>query len=113
MDLTGLSVTFTAVAGRRYRVQAWVRAGGSSTTAGSAELLLTDGSNTQLQQDRYGNINATTDRFTLSILYFATPSAGEVTYKLRARDATATKNWQTIAAADNPAYLVVEDIGPA
>jgi len=112
-DLTGLSVTFTAVAGRRYRIQGWLRAGGSSTTGGDAELLLTDGSNTQLQLDRFGEVDATGLRWTFNIVHYTSPSAGSVTYKLRGRDATSAKNWQTIAASDNPAYLVVEDIGPA
>ena len=111
-DLTGLSVTFTAVAGRRYRIQGWVRAGGSSTTDGNAELLLTDGSNTQLQLDRFGPVTPTGQRWTFNIVHYTSPSAGSVTYKLRGRDATSAKNWQTIAASDNPATLVVEDIGP-
>ena len=106
-------MTFTAVAGRRYRIQGWVRAGGSSTTDGSAELLLTDGSNTQLQLDRFGPVTATGQRWSFSITHYTSPSAGSVTYKLRGRDSTSAKNWQVIAASDNPAWIGVEDIGPA
>ena len=102
------------IAGRRYRINGWARAGGSSTTGGNAELLLTDGGNTQLQLARYGEVGATGDRWTFEITYFVEPSVtGTATYKLRGRDATSAKNWQIIAAADNPAYLVLEDVGPA
>lgn len=113
-DVSGLSSTFYGILGRRYRVTAWMRAGGSSTTGGNAELLLTNGSNTQLSIARYGEVGATGDRWTFDITFFVSPGAsGSITYKLRGRDATSAKNWQLIADTDNPAYLAIEDVGPA
>jgi hypothetical protein len=112
---TELLVTFTAVAGRLYRISGWLRAGGSTTPGGSAVVKLTDGADVQLQQDRYGLIGDNQDRFTFNIVhYLINPSAGSKTYKLRASEASgSSRNWQIIAAADNLAYLVVEDVGSA
>lgn len=114
VDLTGLSVTFPIRDGRRYRIQAWVRGGGSTTIDGNPELQLTNGANQQLQLDRFGPVTSTVNRWTFSLTHYVSSfSSGTATYKLRARDATGARNWQTIAASDNPATLVVEDIGPA
>lgn len=113
VDVTGLTVTFTAKAGRLYRVVGWLRAGGSTTALGSAVVKLTDGANTQLQQDRFGIIADNATRFTFNIVHYVNPVAGSVTYKLRASEASgSSRNWQIIAAADNPAWLAVEDVGP-
>lgn len=111
VDVTDLDVTFTAVAGRLYRIVGWLRAGGSTTTGGSAVIKLTDGADVQLQQDRFGLIGSNQDRFTLNVVYYDAPTAGSVTYKLRASEPSGSANWQVIAAADNPAWLVVEDVG--
>lgn len=114
VDVTDLTVTFTAVAGRLYRISGWLRAGGSTTPNGSAVVKLTDGADVQLQQDRYGLIGDNQDRFTFNIVHYELGVAGSVTYKLRVSEASgSSRNWQIIAAADNPAYLVAEDIGNA
>lgn len=114
VDVTPLTVTFTAVAGRLYRISGWLRAGGSTTPNGSAVVKLTDGADVQLQQDRYGLIGDNQDRFTFNIVHYELGVAGSVTYKLRVSEASgSSRNWQIIAAADNPAYLVAEDIGNA
>ena len=112
VDVDDLTVTFTAVAGRLYRISGWLRAGGSTTAGGSAVLKLTDGADVQLQQDRFGLIVDNQDRFTFNIVHYDMPAAGSVTYKLRASEASgSSRNWQIIAAADHLAWLAVEDVG--
>lgn len=113
VDVDDLTVTFTAVSGRLYRISGWLRAGGSTTAGGSAVVKLTDGADVQLQQDRYGLIVDNQDRFTFNIVhYLISPSAGSETYKLRVSEASgSSRNWQIIADDDNLAWLVVEDIG--
>lgn len=114
VDVTDLSVTFTAVAGRLYRISGWFRAGGSTTAGGSAVVKLTDGADVQLQQDRFGLIGDNQNRFTFNIVHYVFGVAGSVTYKLRVSEASgSSRNWQIIAAADNLAYLIAEDIGNA
>ena len=113
VDATGLSVTFTAVAGRRYKIEAYFDAIQVSNTGYTAQIVLTDGSNTPLQRCSQ-NIGSSLQEFHMNLLHYTTPSAGSVTYKLRGRvNVGAGPSWKTAAASERPAWLVVEDIGPA
>lgn len=107
-DLTNLSVTFTATAGRRYRVSASVRLL-QNTSAATATLRLLDAGGTQL--DAWQATFAASDRHTGFILYESTPSAGSVTYKLNATTSAGTLD--VAASATAPAKIIVEDIGLA
>lgn len=107
-DLTGLSVTFTATAGRRYKVSAFVRLL-QNTSAATATLRLFDAGGTQL--DAWQATFAASDRHTAVILHESTPSAGSVTYKLNATTNAGTLD--VVASATAPARIIVEDIGLA
>lgn len=110
VDLTGLSVTWTAVTGRQYRI--WLDAMVfSSVAADSAEITITTSGNTVV-----GGKNvycpAVNTQVDASCIAYVTGS-GSVTYKGRARRAVGTGNVSLYAAATFPATLIVEDLGVA
>lgn len=111
-DLTSLSITFTAVANRRYKVT--VKSIVQCTVSGaSAILTLCDASNTILNTMYFtapaangiGDASFTHDTTTPS-------AAGSYTFKLRLALNSGTGSVSSFAAATAPAQLTVEDIGP-
>jgi hypothetical protein len=107
-DITGLSVTFTAAAGRYYRYTVFFNS--ADGDANSANIRVTDGSAVnkyQIAVDQDGPA-----QFGFIILtYVSTESAGSVTRKVQGKTSTggATLN----ADATNVAWMLVEDIGEA
>ena len=110
-DLTSLSVTFTAVANRRVRVVGYIEVT-STVLDGAFELFITDGSNTAIKRAT-GPILSTTAAVTVPIEIVVTPGAGSVTYKLRLQRTSGSGTYTMSAGATNPAFICVEDIGPA
>jgi hypothetical protein len=101
-DLAGLSITFTAVAGRRYKITAQallVKSTGAASD--SMNIYIRDAAGTPIATSQvmcYG-VGIT---HTLSIGVSTVPGAGAVTYKL---------SFNT--SSTNPAWILVEDIGPS
>jgi hypothetical protein len=108
-DLTGLSISFTAVANRRYRVTGDV-GGGFTSTSDVFLLYITDGSNNVKQKSSNSFISSEVRRTFVSIVLV--PGAGSVTYKLRG-ESTFGNACQVSASATAPAFFIVEDIGPS
>lgn len=108
-DLTSLSVTFTAVTGRRYRTLVFLPFVVQSTNAATVSVLIADGSNTQLQAsaEKFG----ASDFRSLSASVVETISAGSVTRKARISASAASVG--TTLGATTPAYILVEDVGPS
>lgn len=108
-DLTSLTLTFTAVAGRRYR---WTFSGEVVATVadGAYALILTDGSNVMKKRATRGCTSTAAD--SCSLMFEETPGAGSVTRKLRLSKASGTGTVGLAATATNPAFLSLEDIGP-
>lgn len=111
-DITNLTVTFTGVAGRRYKATAVLVARDDLAAAGSfsADVILTNGSNTQLARSLEG-FSFENDTATLTICFLGT-ATGSTTWKLRGRVNVGTGYWTTVCTATAPAVLLVEDIGP-
>jgi len=112
-DLSSLTVTFTALANRRYKITGHA---GFAAVNNNARWLgyIRKGSTTI---GRFGQIigydsgnNATG---MLDGCVIDSPSAGSVTYKLSAERIAGTGDATSAAAAENPAFILVEDIGPA
>jgi hypothetical protein len=107
VDITDLSITFTAVANRRYRItgdiQCASRANGNTVTA-----FIRDGSSTIVNQR--GETTENGYSFPLHVETYVTPSAGSATYKLSLNCSTGTAD--VLAAPTKPAVLMIEDIGP-
>lgn len=112
-DVSSLSVTFTSVAGRAYRFEAFILfAGGSSTTM---DFQLTDGTaSTQYQQVTAGSLFSTYAPYVVVSLVSdgSTIGTGSKTFKIRARSDAA--NQLVISGASTaPSFLSITDIGPA
>lgn len=109
-DVTGLSVTWTAVAGRRYKISASLRCT-QSTAVGVVEVLITTGAGTQVHRDSMTlgvNESASFNPWTV-----VTPSAGSVTYKVRFVTFSGGGTVATTLDATQVGRIMVEDIGLA
>jgi ABC-type uncharacterized transport system fused permease/ATPase subunit len=107
-DITGMSVTFTAVSSRLYKFT-WSLRGTKLTAAGYTDIQLTDSANVVkasiTQYSVTGNFWNCSGSVTLTGL------TGSVTYKLRG--AAENNTAQPDAQAAAPITLIVEDVGPA
>jgi hypothetical protein len=107
-DLTSLSVTFTAVAGRRYKITG--EAMFYSATANQiGGIFIREGSTTQLQYRQFILAASLTPK-SVTIHRIVTPSAGSTTYKLSAAALSGT-DLTMQAGPTSPAFILVEDIG--
>lgn len=109
VDLTSLTLTFTALASRYYKVTGFGLI--QSTVADDMfTVTITDSGGTQLQQAsiqlRVANV---TQMFIVQ--YVVQPGAGSKTYKLRAARASGSGTGTLTAAATFPAFILAEDIG--
>lgn len=107
-DVTGLSITFTAVANRRIRLSARGAVIASGTT-GFCNMGLHEGA-TGLQYSEVNMPNVAGNGVGLYIDVVIVPTAGAHTYKVVAMASTGTMTYH--AAANRPAYILAEDLGP-
>jgi hypothetical protein len=105
-DIAGCSVTWTAVAGRRYRTFGTAMFGKNDTAIN--ELVITDGANTTLQQ--HGAAAQSYHNYAVQFVDNGLP-AGPVTRKLRA-DPAGSGTLTIVNSFNRSAWIVVEDIGP-
>lgn len=107
-DVTSLSVTFTAVTGRRYRLsfQGQVY---SNVSGDTVQVQITDSTNAV---QNFG-IALASSGYSMSIRVdaYVTPSAGSVTYKVRALRNTGSGTVGIDCGSTYPAFLVAEDVG--
>ena len=111
VDLTGASVTYTAVAGRRYRayLETYI---GSTVSGDIANMRICDGGGTQLQSGQ-SYCPGSGAVLKASCTLYSTFSAGSVTLKGQVVRGTGSGTLNTVASATAATYLVVEDIGPS
>lgn len=107
VDLTSLTVTVTVNTSRRLRISALGLL--QSTVASDVVriFIYEDGASIQLADEHAGG------QTTVTPSVIRTPTAGSHTYKLRGQRAVGTGTVTLLASASNPAYILVEDIGPA
>lgn len=109
-DLTNLSVQVTVGNSRRIKITGYGRFGGS--TANTGGVLRIKESTTELQ--RCGIPRQSTIQVGATIVRTLEPTTGLHTYKLTlAADSSDGGNIDLIASSDAPAFILVEDIGPA
>lgn len=108
VDLTSLTVAFTAVTGRYYRTSLCVNVQ-QSTSASSPIIAITDGSNTVKNQ--WAITLAAGDFGLYTGFVYETISAGAVTRK--ARGSVGAGTFTVSASAGAPAQIIVEDMGPS
>ncbi len=104
-----LSVTFTAVAGRKLKITGsaqFSHVGGD----GTATLYCRTAANAIIQQ-RGMYVAGNGYAFSLEFIKRYTPSAGSVTLKLSANTSTNTCDVQ--ASSGRPTFMLIEDMGPS
>ena len=110
-DVTGLSVTFTAVAGRRYKTS--IVCGQFATIAGDGlSVMIADGAGTQLMRHTF-LVPVNNCESAVSTRVVETGLSGSVTRKVQHQRLSGTGTSTVTAAATYPASILVEDIGPA
>lgn len=109
-DLTGLSVTWTAVAGRRYRVSFKVLV--FSTVANDdANVWVRDGSSASLNAYGVRAVSTTHGIMVAGSHVLTGLSAGSQTVKLSLQRAAGSGSVALAAASTHPSFILVEDIG--
>lgn len=103
---TALTVTFTAIANRRYRITGHVPTA-HITTQGEETISITTGTPTTLAASIITVVGGQYANHYLHTVQ--TPSAGSITYKLRAAASAGTIT--TNVSSTQPASILVEDIG--
>lgn len=109
VDVAGLSVTFTALAGRRYLLSLECLMF-SATADDVVQCQITDNANTVLQLAQ-GISRVVNVGVSLIAEIEVVPGAGSVTYKARALRASGAGNVTFDCGATYPATLRVTDIG--
>lgn len=111
-DLTGLSVTWTAAAGRRYRVSFKVLV--FSTVANDdANVWVRNGSSTSLNAYGVRAVSTTHGIVVAGSHRLTGLSAGSQTVKLSLERAAGSGSVALAAASTHPSFILVEDIGSA
>lgn len=108
-DVTGMSLTFTAVANRLYRATFECFMNCSSTSL--SEFYLTDGSN--VQKDFVFQTMPAGEFQTLCFQSLFTSTAGSITRKIRAAASAGTLTFYGNTADNRFFSFIIEDLGPA
>ena len=110
VDVTGSSLTWTAVANRRYKVSYVVSVAHSTSPGGAVELGVYDGSNNLKGGDLVGvEAGGANSVFVLAYSYLESPAGGSVTRKLRIN---ASGTGGVIDGSSHPGLFLIEDDGP-
>jgi hypothetical protein len=112
-DLNNCSVTFTAVAGRRYKITGQVGVSGVYNNARWIGWIYEGANQVGRIGSMEGNDSSNNDIQTWHGCVTRTPSAGSITYKLAIERTAGTDPATFLGASSNPRFIVVEDIGPA
>jgi hypothetical protein len=109
-DISSLSVTWTAVSGRYYRISVYLASVRQRTSGGIVVLNITDASNVSRTQQ---NVTLATDDFSpLVAVEVSNSLSGSITRKARIGTTAGTVD---VPSATSPAgwYIMVEDLGTA
>lgn len=111
VDVTGLSLTWTAAANRRYKIttKAYVT---SSVALDAVAVAITTGGGVQVQSTgTHVHLAGTSYGVVLEAVVTGV-AAGSATYKVRALRSAGTGSCSIVAHSTYPAFILVEDIGP-
>jgi hypothetical protein len=108
-DVSGLTVTWTAVAGRVYKFSATLNV--FSTAGSDTAVYLND--NSSNVKESLGTIAANAQQTRTFIWYVTGITAGSKTYKLKAAGSNATIVYGSSIRASIASQFIVEDMGAA
>lgn len=111
VDLTGLSVPVTVEPGRRIRITGQAKFSSDSAAGDGADLRIKE--DTTLLNMGTDGLTVDAESQTIQAFAVETPSPGDHTYKLSASRAFGDGTITMHAASTFPAFILVEDIGPA
>lgn len=112
VDRSGLTVTFTAIANRRYRTTVFTVL--ASSVAADIASVTIDRGGIQVQAGTLeaGLLGSSGDR-SITVIHITNASiSGSTTIKARVQRSSGTGSITSIAAAGAPSFILVEDIGP-
>ena len=107
-DLTLLSVTFTAVASRRYLITGLVNYR-QRTSSGLVTVEIAYAGTTVLAS--WVETHATDDYGTAYFSMYHVPGAGSITYRLRAQTSAGTVDINPQGLSTVPSMIIVQDVG--
>ena len=108
-NITGLSISFTAVSSRVYRTTVSIGYAEQQTAGGYGEVKITDGSNVQKQTAvNYQLAGVGTDVVAVVI---ESGLSGSIVRK--ARGVTSAGSFVVVGGSTRPMHIIVEDIGAA
>lgn len=108
-DLTGMSVTFTAVANRIYKATWLVNGDKNASGRDSTNIYFTTSANVVVADISLITMGSTNVGLNFSASCVFTASAGSVTYKLRGKSFSG--DLVVYGTANAPCVLIIEDIG--
>lgn len=108
-DVSGLSVTWTAISTRVYELE-FIGNVSSTVTADAIQIQITDSANTPINSSIATNL-LTTQIQHLYVKARLTGVSGSVTYKIRAARNTGTGTTVIEATTQRPSALWVRDVG--
>lgn len=111
-DITGLSVTVTVNTTRRIKLTAYC-SGWLSTVNGDRAVMYIKESTTKLQEARSSTTAAGVATDAIIVQAVLAPSSGSHTYKVSFERNAGTGSLTFGAGTTNPAFLLVEDVGPS
>jgi hypothetical protein len=112
VDITGLSVTFTALASRKYLIVAMFNVFPSVVDTGT--VFINNGATALAEGFSIPKVGAITTTSTITMFTIQTPGAGSVTYKTQAATQAGTSTvYGTSTRASLAARMFVLDIGTA
>lgn len=110
VDLTGLSVTFTAVANRKIITTLWIGQWQNITTAGQSSMWIADGANNPKAIASF-QTDAVPTMAQLIAQARETTTAGSITRKGRGSATAGTIS--ITGSATQPNFILIEDLGPS
>lgn len=109
-DVAGLSAIVTVGTGRRVRI-VWRGDLLRSVADGTSIIFIAEGATILSRAQGFARTAGESFNSVGSVII--TPSAGPHTYKIQGQTTTGTGNTLVVANTDNPAFILVEDIGAA
>jgi hypothetical protein len=112
-DVASLTLIVAVPANRRVRVMAYARVDSSAGADQRSLLRIYEDAVVVQISSAYSPGSTSAGQIVHNPSRTLTPSTGSHTYKVTAQRSGGSGTVNVIASADSPAYLLVEDIGPA
>lgn len=114
VDLTGLSVTVDVAANRRIKITGYAHFISVSSLDERGRLRIRDGTNSTLNFANSDFLHSSENQGEdLVVIAVITPASGSHTFKLSAERIAGGTAIEMDASSIHPAFILIEDIGPA